>query len=199
MNFKKLSVTVAIIGLLGTPSFMSYAITYVPDSYSSETDPYYNAGKITGGILGNLIRRNRTPHINVHKQYIYVGTDGSSAFYIDLGSAKSIKNTADFKLAKADFIYVEYNSEKIIKDTIHISYDLKTEIANFSVASVTAFDYKGKLVGGPVEGDNPELQPIAYQSPTSAAVNTIYNKLYGTSFYNDSSIPILTETQSLVD
>ncbi len=194
-SIKKIPLIVATACMICLPFCTSHAITYIP---SSESDGSYEAGQAAGSLLGALFSRNRRPHINVHKQYVYAGSNGSSAFYIDLSSAKSIKKTDTFKLASADFIYVDYTKEQIYKIKNHISYDVSSQVARVSLASMSTFDYKGKLLQGPVDG-NGQFSDVNPQGPTAAAVNTVYNKLYGMAFYYDSSIPVLTKTGALVD
>lgn len=85
-SIKKIPLIVATACMICLPFCTSHAITYIP---SSESDGSYEAGQAAGSLLGALFSRNRRPHINVHKQYVYAGSNGSSAFYIDLSSAKS--------------------------------------------------------------------------------------------------------------
>lgn len=194
-RIKKYSLIAAAVYMACLPVCSSYAITYVPNS---GPDTYYEAGQAAGGLLGALINRNRCPRINVKKQYIYVASNGTSSFYIDLSSAKSIKKTENFKLASADFIFVDYATEKILKTKYHISYDVSSRYARLSTASISTFDYKGELLIGQTKGDG-QFSDINPEGPIGAAVNTIYNKLYGMAFYYDPSIPVLTKTGSLVD
>ena len=191
-SIKKVSL---IVCMICAPFCTSHAITYIP---SSGSDGAYEAGQAAGSLLGTLFSRNRQPHINVHKQYVYVGSNGSSAFYVDLSSAKFIKKTDTFKLASADFIYVDYTKEQIYKIKDHISYDISSQVARISLVSIRTFDYKGKLLQGPANG-NGQFSDVSPQSPMAAAVNTVYNRLCGTAFYYETAIPVLTKTGALVD
>lgn len=165
-----------------------------------ETDPYYNAGRATGMLLGALYERNRTPHINVHDEFIHVGNTGDSDLFLDLNSAKSLKNTEKMKVAKSNVIIVDYSSGRITKYTNTYIFNKNDENVQMSTVEVTVFGLNGKLIGGPYDVPNKSnAQSLPPIGPFAALANTIHYKLYDTPFYSDLSIPVLTQKQKLLD
>lgn len=174
------------------------AITQIPASNSP--DPYASAGEATGNILAALVRKNSTPHINPHREFTYVASASTSSLYMDMGSVKSLRDTAHVKVAKVDTIFVNYANSNILKFSNTLIFDLETKLVQYTPTKVTVFNLSGKLAAGPYEYlENAQTKAIAIHSPMAALANTVYNKLYGTPFYDDSTIPILTQKQKLLD
>lgn len=176
-----------------------FCVTPIVNSWSyDETDPYYNAGRGLGMLLGTLYERNRTPHINIHDEFTYVASNGTSAFYLDLDSAKSLKNTSNLKVARGTNMIVDYANNKIWRYSITYVFDLNNFSSQFSINKMDVFDLDGKLIVAELDVDD-KMQPVVVPSAYASTANTIYNKLYGTAFYPDPSIPILVKKQKLMD
>lgn len=193
MKIKHIIIACTIIGAINSIT-LSNALAY------DETDPYYNAGRMTGMLLGALYERNRTPHIDVHDKFIHVANNGTSDLYLDLDSVQSLKDTENVKIAKSNIIIVDYSTGKITKYANTYIFNKDNTNVQMSTVEVTVFDLKGKLLGGPVDvSDKGKIQSLPPIGPFAALVNTVYFKLYNTPFYSDLSIPILTHKQALLD
>jgi hypothetical protein len=191
---------IALLLLIIASCFVSVgnvgAVTVIPNSDNS-----YETGRNVGTILGALFVRNhnRSPHIDIGKNYTFLASNTNSLACSDMSSVKSLRKSDPVFIIQVSNFMNKYDEGIIVKYTVNYYFDNSTQTVQWSMANIETYDYKGNLKQKIETPANPPIQTIDPQSDLNAAIaNTAFMKLYKVPFYTTIKVPILSQDVQLI-